>query len=347
MTETVRLSHPADYLAIVPYLLGFHPAMSLMILAFRDGALITGMRHDLPGTAREHDDVIASTVGVLARNKADAVTVIGYGPSDQVTQPLDSLSDAITDTGMVVLQLLRCEHNRYWSQLETSPDDGFPYDISTTTAAMAAVVAGLCPLPDRAAVAACVAAVDGPDRQAVREATGPARERAETLLATASPRYWYDEGLHQVHDAFARSADDEPITPEQLAWLGVLLTSILVRDAAMTLLGTYPEEAHIKLWSEVTRRAEPGYVAAPALLLAFAAYISGAGTLTRTALDRALADNPTYSFAVMLDYALVNGLPGSMLHEMRIGELAEQIEAQIERCPRAALPRLPIQAEER
>ncbi|MEV4170129.1 DUF4192 domain-containing protein [Nonomuraea sp. NPDC049709] len=347
MPETVRLSHPVDYLAITPYLLGFHPAMSLVILSFHDRALVGSARHDLPGDPHETGDVVATCMKILTRSQADGAAVIGYGPAEQVMPLLESLRGALASAGIAVLQLLRCADNRYWTHLDAGPTDGTPFDLTASAAAAQAVVAGLSALPDRGTFAACLEPADGPDREAIRQATQAARERAETLLTTEQPRYWYDEGTRALHEAFARTSADQPLSPEERAWLGVLLTSIVVRDIAMTLLGCYPPEAHIKLWGEVTRGAEPGYVAAPAALLAFAAYSRGAGTLARIAVDRALADNPRYSLAHLLDFSLREAMPPSMIHEMRVADMGERIAAQVESCPRAALPRLPVPAKGR
>jgi hypothetical protein len=66
---------------------------------------------------------------------------------------------------------------------------------------------------------------------------------------------------------------------------------------------------HLRLWTDVTRRARPGYVAAPASLLAFTAWQAGDGALANLALDRALADQPDYSMALLLRDALAACLP--------------------------------------
>ena len=50
--------------------------------------------------------------------------------------------------------------------------------------------------------------------------------------------------------------------------------------------------AHQRLWTDLTRHAQPGYIAAPASLLAFTAWQNGNGALANLALDRALADTP-------------------------------------------------------
>ena len=46
--------------------------------------------------------------------------------------------------------------------------------------------------------------------------------------------------------------------------------------------------------------------------MAFTAWQSGDGTLANVALDRALADNPRYSMAMLLREALDAGAPPSM-----------------------------------
>ena len=58
--------------------------------------------------------------------------------------------------------------------------------------------------------------------------------------------------------------------------------------------------------------AQPGYVAAPAALLAFVAWQCGDGALANVALDRALADDPRYSMAQLLRQVISAGAPPSL-----------------------------------
>ncbi|MGW3347877.1 DUF4192 domain-containing protein [Nonomuraea rubra] len=347
MTETVRLSQRTDYLAIVPYLLGFHPSMSLVILAFDGRTLVSGIRHDLPHSDAEATEGVAVTLKILAREKVRQIAVIGYGPANLVAPMLNRMREAIDPTGILLLELLRCEGDRYWSYPDADPPEGTPYDITTSHAAAAAVAAGMAAFPDHQAFATHLQPVDGPDRDAVRTATCASYERAVSLLATATPRYWYDEGLRSIHAAFARQQAGESLPPEEVAWLGVLLTSILVRDVAITTTHAYPTSDHVALWSDFTRRVEPGYVAAPATLLAIAAHSCGAGTLARVAVDRALTDNRDYTMARLVECALSNGVPPSAIHEIHATVTAEDLEAQLELCPRTALPKLPALREGR
>ena len=69
---------------------------------------------------------------------------------------------------------------------------------------------------------------------------------------------------------------------------------------------------HVRLWADLTRHAQPGYVVAPASLLAFTSWQNGNGALANLALDRALADTPGYSMAHLLRDTIDAGAPPSV-----------------------------------
>ena len=68
----------------------------------------------------------------------------------------------------------------------------------------------------------------------------------------------------------------------------------------------------LRLLLNLTRLARRGYVAAPATLLAFAAWQCGNGALANVALDRALDDDLRYSLAHIIREAVNCGTPPSM-----------------------------------
>jgi hypothetical protein len=68
-------------------------------------------------------------------------------------------------------------------------------------------------------------------------------------------------------------------------------------------------EAHQRLWADVTRLARPGYVAAPASLLAFTAWQAGDGAVASIAADRALTDTPGYVMAGIVLTAATTDTP--------------------------------------
>jgi hypothetical protein len=101
-------------------------------------------------------------------------------------------------------------------------------------------------------------------------------------------------------------------TADQVAWLTIAMKELRVRDDAWSRMDPQYRDAHLRLWTDIVRRAQPGYAAAPASLLAFVAWQSGNGALANVALDRALADTPGYSMARLLRQALAAGMPPSM-----------------------------------
>jgi len=98
---------------------------------------------------------------------------------------------------------------------------------------------------------------------------------------------------------------------ELVSRLTVLLLHTPIRDHAWSI--TDASAHHIALWSDLTRRARPDLVPAPACLLAFAAWRAGEGTLATLALNRALAADPGYRMAQLLYQMVQAGLPPSAL----------------------------------
>jgi hypothetical protein len=180
-------------------------------------------------------------------------------------------------------------------------------------------VAGLVAYPDRAALAGTLAPVTGAAARSMERATSRARERAAGLLAQASgpgagrrEGLLVDAGRRAVQEAIATyRADGRPLADEPVAWLSVVLAHLAVRDDAWSRMDPGFRAAHLRLWTDVVRRATPAYLPAPASLLAFTAWQSGEGALANIAVDRALAADPEYSLAQLLRDIMDAGVPPS------------------------------------
>lgn len=312
---------PADLIAAVPYLLGFHPADSVVVLALRGRQIIFAARADLPAPGADTHQPARYLAAVTGRQGTEAATVVGYGPAGPVTAAVDAVREALAGAGLVVLDALRVTGDRYWSYLCTEPGccppEGTPYDPSSSPLTAAAVFAGQVALPDRAALAARVAPLGGPARTAMRQAAARAERRLATLL-DGSPagdllggRSVRTAGAAAVRTALRRHGRGERLTDDEVAWLGLLLTHLPVRDHAWE--RTDGRDGHLDLWADVLRRVEPDLVAAPASMLAFVAWRAGQGALAAVALERALAAHPDYSMALLLDDLLRRGVPPSKL----------------------------------
>lgn len=328
MTSTDRpvltVRSTGDLIAAVPYLLGFHPTDSIVVVAMRGRRVVFTARADLPGASSPPGgapssaatDVAEYLVSVVERQGVQAVTIVGYGVPEMVTPVIDALRSAFAGAGREVLDALRVTDGRYWSYLcgnpECCPPEGVPFDQGTSRIAAAATYAGHVALPDRATLARQIAAVTGRERQSMRRATIRARRRLSELLSGVPPiepagdRIMRKAGEPAVWQAFDRYRHGGRLTDDEVGWLTVLLVHIPVRDHAWERIGR--EDFQLVMWTDVLRRAEPDLVPAPACLLAFAAWRVGQGALASLALERALRARPDYSMALLLDDVFRRGV---------------------------------------
>jgi hypothetical protein len=328
-TLLVRASTPADLLRLVPHLLGFRPAASLVVIGVappRDRIRLT-LRYDLPDPPGAHlvADVAAHAVAVLRKQRLKAVVAIGYGAEALVTPMARALRAAVWQDRIDLLEFLRVEDGRYWSYVcgneECCPVAGVPFDDGADDPAEAALAEVGPVLASRADLAARVAPLGYITSESMRQATRRAEQRVTRLLARvrrasrlgAARHLIAIEGLTAVGTMIARYRDGGRFsTDDEIARITVALRDLRVRDDAWARMDPEYAAAHQRLWTDVVRRAQPGYVAAPASLLAFVAWQSGNGALANVALDRALADDPGYSMAALLRQAIDSGAPPAL-----------------------------------
>ena len=339
----IRVSSPADVLAVVPHLIGFHPAKSLVVMGVgRPRARIQlAFRYDLPDPpdAVHASDIAEHAAEVLRHRRLSTVIGVGYGPGALVTPVADALAAALRQAGLRLHELMRVEDGRYWSYVCQDPQccsaDGVPFDVRASPAAAAMTVAGLVAYPDRAALARTLDPVTGAAARSMDRATSRARERAAALLAQASSspgpggkrrtRPLVEEGRRAVQEAIsAYRAGGRLLDDDVVAWLTVVLAHLAVRDDAWARMDPGYRAAHLRLWTDVARRATPAYLPAPASLLAFTAWQSGDGALANIAIDRALAADPGYSLAQLLRDIMDAGVPPSAA---RVPMTPEQVAA--------------------
>ena len=94
----IRLGSPADLVDAVPYLLGFHPTDSIVLIAVRGSKRRVGLtlRLDLPALAAD-PDVIGNCIRHLGNAGAEGVLIAVYSP--EVPEPTGTLphADAVAD----------------------------------------------------------------------------------------------------------------------------------------------------------------------------------------------------------------------------------------------------------
>ncbi len=206
-------------------------------------------------------------------------------------------------SGVQVLDALHADGSRWYPVLpgvgEASP--GVPYDSSTNPIALQAVVDGQVTFASRAALAASLARRRRRRSSSVETQLGnlPVLEGHQVIAEAA----WVRAALRTALNGDGTLGDD--------CCARVLrgLTDNLVRDASWVELTRENADAHVSLWTDIVRRTPTGFLAAPATLLAFAAWLSGHGALAWCALDRCREDEPHYPLAELLARMLDGAVP--------------------------------------
>ncbi|GAA3226291.1 DUF4192 domain-containing protein [Nonomuraea helvata] len=310
----LTLTSPTDILAAVPYLVGFHPKSSLIVIGIHRRQAKVVARWSLPfppGT-------LAALEPAFEREGVTEIVIVGYGPGDLVTPAVDEARLLAAKTAIHVGEALRAHEGRYWSYLcdlpACCPAEGTPYDLSTSQIAAEATVRGLVALPDRESLERIIAPMTGPVRLAMRRATADAVAEFRAGL-TAAPdldtfaTHYVAESLARVRSALRTHEEGGRLDDAQAAKLGLALAITRVRDEAWTLM----QDSHALLWRDLTRRLEPRFTPPAAALLAMAAWREGNSIQATIALERALTIDPGYSMANLLMHALQNLLSPAIL----------------------------------
>ncbi|WP_433299411.1 DUF4192 domain-containing protein [Actinoplanes sp. CA-030573] len=302
----ITVSSSAEAVAVTPYMLGFHPTDSLVVLGLFGRLVDFVVRYDFPPP--DHPSALEEAAELVAAQGAGRVIVLGYGPPGPVSPAVLELAHMLREARVRVEDTLRVHDGRWWSYESRGPAEGTACSLGL---AAGAVFQGLVALPDRKALVAQLAPLEGEAGREAEAATVRARARRASLPDDAARR----AGREAIREAerIARSGG-EP-TGDEYAWLNVLLAEQPVLEHGID--RTSPERWRARLWTEAVRRAEPTQVAAPATLLGFAAWRAGDGALARVAVDRALQAAPGHRYAAILDRLLGAGIRPSTLVSMR------------------------------
>lgn len=292
-TSVTRLSGPGDAVAMIPYILGFTPRESLVVIALEGRRNRFGpcCRMDL-ATARDEVLDQARYTAALARRQAfRRVMVFAFSADvEPANSALTAVHGALTEAGVDVLDAVRADGASWWSTLCSNPrccpPEGTPYDVDTSRVAAEAVLAGLQRAPDRESLRAHVAPLDPARRASVAAA---AKHRPVVDVTTL------------VAGALDRS---ECLSIDEIAALAVAVQDVRDRDRAWAMMTRATAPRHFQLWRTVMQTVPDELMVPVGSLTAFAAWLSGRGVLASHAADRVLAVDPTYSMALLVVDAL-------------------------------------------
>ena len=313
------LTSPHDLLAAIPFLIGYHPENSLVLVALKDDNVGMAMRVDMPtDIAPESYDLLASH---FQREAADAALIVAYVDSQSDPEAvLINTSAALLRAGISVKESLIVSDGRYRSMLchdsECCPPLGSPIpDIDSSRIAAEHVIAGH-PMPFAnvsglvQSIAALPSAMEESWQSEVR--TFWIESDSENLIDLQR------DGATAVIDLAGeyvqgRGAEDRELVARVIG----RISDIQVRDYALGSHNDETADAYWQMWRELLLIAPRGFVAPIASIFAALAYERGEGALAHKALDRALADDERYSLALLLRRVFTAGWPPQSFSAMR------------------------------
>ncbi|MEV6923959.1 DUF4192 domain-containing protein [Dactylosporangium sp. NPDC051485] len=337
---TVRITGPADLLALIPFGLGYQPHSSLVLIVLHETSGIRfGASLSLPGTDEDLQPLRAGLDQVTAKIDSEPgvyVTLAGYGPAEPVQRAVSVATQALHAAGVPTGAVLRVADGRFWhldcDDPDCCPPEGTSFDPATSPVTAAAVFAGVVAESSRDALAASLAPVTGPARDTMIAATVRSCAFLLELLESAAsadgsdPDTALDTPVGRALQGAARTyltqAMDsyragQPIDDEHAATLTVLLDIDSVRDFAAQAATSEPWQ--LQLWTDLVRRAEPRFSTAPASLLALTAMQTGRMALARVALQRALDADPEYRLAQLLTATIDAGIDPTTVTQLLAG----------------------------
>jgi len=333
-TETqvrVKLRSPADIVDAVPYLVGFEPHESLVVLSLRGPRSQLGLtaRIDLPG-AKSATACARNFVDYLKRDGASQAIIVVYPPSDGLLHPsvkplANALTKHLTRARIKVREVLCVCDGRWWSMQCTdagccSPAGTLIARDATSELAVAMTVEGRVVLESREELAQMLDPVGGLAAAAMAYAMPRVDEEFAARVFAGHKRELVAESLVLFRAAVEARLDPEArlepeLSVEDAARLIASLGLWGVRDELMTWFEGEWGEATRALLLELSRRSVVPGDASALTVLAWVCYLRGEGVLAGIAIDRARTADPTYSLAELLDQVLRSAVNPSIFHE--------------------------------
>ena len=160
--QRVRIGSPLSLLAVVPGLLSFQPADSIVVIGTgQPGAEVQlTLRYDLPAPAvpRAAAVIADGVTSILTVQHITTAAAVGYGPDRAVAPVADALRTRAAEAGIALTEVLRAEGGRYWSYVCSNPrccpPEGTPFDVADHPVTRAFAASGRQVLASRQELAA-------------------------------------------------------------------------------------------------------------------------------------------------------------------------------------------------
>jgi len=322
---TFTARRPVDLVAAVPYVLGFHPEDSVVLMTFGPGEAFHA-RVDLPTDEDDQLEVVEMLAGVIARHGVGRVALLLYTEDAWVAATFhDAVVPRLVRDDVQVIDVLRVGSDRFHSADDVD-DPGTAYDLKGHLFTAEQVLEGKVVHQSREALAASLVLVDAADAQAVADAVDRFDAQFQGMRAFVRPHRIGSEIVDLARWAqrtIRKSVrTGTPLTADDAGRLLVLVAAVPVRDIAWAEITRVDAERHVEMWRDLVRRSPEQLLPAAASLLGFAAWLHGDGALAWCALERCHEVDPDYSMADLVARLLEGAVPPSAWSPITEDELS-------------------------
>lgn len=310
---TLTARSPEDLLALAPFLLGFWPEESIVMLTFGADRPFHA-RIDLPPlpdqTTATLRAVEESLLAPAREHHAQRVVLLYYSADPAAAAGMHRALRRACRRARIQLALAYHADGACYTDL-THPDPAVrerprPYDVSCHPIVVQGIVEGRIAHRTRAdMVASLEADPDAADAVAAALAAGRHADGGIPVdgWSIREEGRWVEALVGRLLVGHETPTDDD------LAHLVWVMQAKRVRDAAWSLIHRSDAEDHVRLWRGVVRRTPDQLVAPPAALLGWSAWQAGDGALAWAAVDRCLRAEPDYTLATYLSRLLEDATP--------------------------------------
>ncbi|AUG79961.1 hypothetical protein CFP65_5252 [Kitasatospora sp. MMS16-BH015] len=341
-----RMRGPGDMAEMLPYLLGFFPDDSIVVVGLHGPRLEQGgvIRLDIPESPDTWPSIAADTARLLIElseqrgsRPSQVLVYLCHDPADgdrpgvvaRLAPLADALVDRFGDHDIRVRESLAIVEGRWWSFLCRGTGccgpDGTPIRSSRAPSpvAAAATFAGLASRGSRKEITAALAPVRGTEAERLEVELHRAGPALICLLGSAAERGELLDRVSLLIDramtAFRAGAAE--LDAEHTAQLLTGLQIRECRDRGAEYLEPHELATAQRLWRYLARRAVPpfeSFGAAPLTLLAWTSWLAEDVATARIVLSRALDLDEEYTLAKLLYESLNAGLrPDDLLDGIR------------------------------
>lgn len=312
MTSSYVATGPEDLIALAPTVLRFDPQDSVVVMTFGRPGRSFHARVALPRRAQDQDEVADSILKAMKNNHLPECAILLYSEDRRVAVAQGrKLDRRLRRAGIRVVDVLLVSGNRYYRVLR-GDEVGTAFDISAHPFTARRVMDGIVVHKSRADLAATL--MPGPAEDAAR---ADVEAQARAWLDAASDLAVESEWIRSL---VRRAGVNGAVSGTDLPRLLADLLAPELSDIAWAEIDRANAGQHVELWTDVVRRAPDDYVAVPACLLAFAAWLAGDGALAWCGLDRCGPEGPP--MARMLSELLLAAVPPSLWPGLSAEELS-------------------------